>query len=423
MQIALLLTGNELMTGDTIDSNSASIAQKLAAHGFDVAHKVTVGDQLETLVSELAALAGRYAAVIMNGGLGPTTDDLTAAAMAQLCNAPLAEHPEARAHLEYWCHKRGVALNAANLKQALLPEGATVLADPIGSAVGVCVEYQGCIILATPGVPGELRAMLDGDAAQVLRREFPNALARDIRRLKLFGIGESSLQQKIAKHFADWPAQVKIGFRAGAPLLELKLEVDEQSALPQRNLCEQQLRSLLSDYIVGENDDTLAAVVVDLLASSGQRLALAESCTGGGIAAQITAVPGASRVFEAGIVSYSNAVKHKVLGVPRQLLEQHGAVSKPVALAMARGAMDLAGAERVIAVTGIAGPDGGTPDKPVGTVWIAWGETNNVRAQQFCYPLSRQMFQTMVSALGLDLMRRFLLGKHDVPDYFRLRRQ
>ncbi|MBT8148694.1 MAG: CinA family nicotinamide mononucleotide deamidase-related protein [Pseudomonadales bacterium] len=423
MQIGLLLTGNELMTGDTVDSNSAYIARKLAADGFDVAHKVTVGDQLDTLVAELAGLAGRYTVVIMNGGLGPTSDDLTAAALAKLCNVPLCEHPEARAHLEYWCSKRGVALNAANLKQAMLPQAAKVLANPVGSAVGFCIEHQGCIILATPGVPGELRAMLDGDVAQVLRNEFPDARARDIRRLKIFGIGESGLQQKIDNHFTDWPAQVKIGFRAGAPLLELKLEVEEQAALPQRDQCEQQLRELVGDYIVGENDDTLAAVVVELLARSGQRLALAESCTGGGMAAQITAVPGASRVFEAGIVSYSNAVKHKVLGVPTQLLEQHGAVSEPVALAMARGALELAGADKVIAVTGIAGPDGGTTDKPVGTVWIAWGERDDLRAQHFCYPLSRQLFQTMISALGLDLMRRMLQGVHAEPNYFRSRRK
>lgn len=429
MKIALLLTGNELMTGDTVDSNSSMIARTLGKSGFDVAHKVTVGDDFDLLVAELKSLSSRYSAVIVNGGLGPTVDDLTAEVLAALSGQPLVEHQDALAHVHDWCAQRNIHANDANLKQALLPAEARVLANPVGSAVGIALDYRDCLILCTPGVPSELNAMLQGDVPAALQQAFPDAKARGVRRLKLFGIGESSCQQILAEECGDWPDEVTIGFRAGAPLLELKLEIEDQQHMPLRDQCEQRLFDSLGDYIVGENDDTLAAIVIKLLQQQGRKLALAESCTGGLIASQITSVAGASTVFEAGIVSYSNAIKHQVLAVDSQLLEQHGAVSEEIVLAMAEGAMNVSAADCAIAVSGVAGPGGGTPDKPVGTVWVAWGGRDpqtgavTLKAHRFNYPVGRAMFQTMISAVGLDLMRRYLLGSHEVPGYFQRERR
>ncbi len=422
MHIALLLTGNELMTGDTVDTNSAMIAQRLACDGFDVVHKVTVGDSQSLLIEELKQLANRYSVIIINGGLGPTIDDLTSLVVASLCGLPLVEHPDARKHLDEWCIKRGYTSNQANLKQALLPAGAHVLANPVGSAVGFEVDYDGCTILTTPGVPSELRAMLAGDVITALHKKFPDAKARLIRRLKIFGLGESQVQQRVVDDIPSWPEQVQIGFRAGLPLLELKLEVDSDETLPLRAQCEHQLRALFGNYIIGENDETLAEIVVSLLKAKGQKLTLAESCTGGAIAAQITSVAGASDVFDAGIVSYSNAMKHRVLEVPTEVLEREGAVSRDVALSMAHGALRLSAADFVIAVTGIAGPGGGSDEKPVGTVWIAWGSSDNLKVEKFCYGVARRRFQTMITAVGLDLLRRQLQNIEEVPNYFRGKR-
>lgn len=422
MKIALLLTGNELMTGDTVDSNSAMIAQSLAVQGFDVAHKVTVGDDIDLIVAELDKLAALYPGIIINGGLGPTIDDLTSEALSLLTGEPLVENTQALTHVNEWCERRGVAANAANLKQTLLPASATVLANPVGSAVGIALRYRDCLLLCTPGVPPELAAMLKGSVLSELQVSFPDASARLVRRLKLFGMGESSLQQIIADQCPHWPSEVVVGFRAGAPLLELKLEIEDQAHLPLREQCEVELRKVVGDFIVGENDDTLGAIVIGLLQQQNKQLTLAESCTGGMIASNVTAISGASSVFGAGFVSYSNAIKSSVLGVDADLIETHGAVSEPVARAMAEGALERSAAHCAIAVTGIAGPDGGTDDKPVGSVWVAWGGMGSINAHLFHYPVGRKMFQTMVSALALDLLRRYLLGSTDVPNYFQRKR-
>ena len=422
MKIALLLTGNELMTGDTVDSNSAMIAQSLAVQGFDVAHKVTVGDDIDLIVAELDKLAALYPVIIINGGLGPTIDDLTSEALSLLTGEPLVENTQALTHVNEWCERRGVAANAANLKQTLLPASATVLANPVGSAVGIALRYRDCLLLCTPGVPPELAAMLKGSVLSELQVSFPDASARLVRRLKLFGMGESSLQQIIVDQCPHWPSEVVVGFRAGAPLLELKLEIEDQAHLPLREQCEVELRKVVGDFIVGENDDTLGAIVIGLLQQQNKQLTLAESCTGGMIASNVTAISGASSVFGAGFVSYSNAIKSSVLGVDADLIETHGAVSEPVARAMAEGALERSAAHCAIAVTGIAGPDGGTDDKPVGSVWVAWGGMGSINAHLFHYPVGRKMFQTMVSALALDLLRRYLLGSTDVPNYFQRKR-
>ena len=422
MKIALLLTGNELMTGDTVDSNSAMIAQSLAVQGFDVAHKVTVGDDIDLIIAELDKLAAIYPAIIINGGLGPTIDDLTSEALSILTHEPLTENAQALAHVNEWCERRGVAANAANLKQTLLPASATVLANPVGSAVGIALRYKECLLLCTPGVPPELAAMLKGSVLSELKVSFPDATARLVRRLKLFGMGESALQQIIADQCPHWPSEVVVGFRAGAPLLELKLEIEDQAHLPLRDQCEVELRKVVGDFIVGENDDTLGAIVIALLQQQNKQLTLAESCTGGMIASNITSISGASSVFGAGFVSYSNAIKSTILGVDTDLIEAHGAVSEPVARAMAEGALERSDAHCVIAVTGIAGPDGGTDDKPVGSVWVAWGGAESINTHLFHYPVGRKMFQTMVSALALDLLRRYLLGSTDMPNYFQRKR-
>ena len=422
MKIALLLTGNELMTGDTVDSNSAMVAQSLAIQGFDVAHKVTVGDDLNLIVAELDKLTALYPAIIVNGGLGPTIDDLTAQALALLSNAPLVENAQALAHVNEWCERRDVAANAANLKQTMLPAKAEVLANPIGSAVGIALQHRNCLLLCTPGVPSELAAMLDSSVLEALKQAFPNATARLVRRLKLFGMGESALQQIIADQCSNWPSEVVVGFRAGMPLLELKLEIEDQAHLALRDQCEQELRQAVGRIIVGENDDTLGDIVIGLLQQQKKQLTLAESCTGGMIASNITAVSGASSVFGAGFVSYSNAIKESVLGVNAALIDEHGAVSEPVVRAMAEGALQRSAANCVIAVSGVAGPEGGTDDKPVGTVWVAWGGVDKLYAHRFHYPVGRKMFQTIISALALDLLRRYLLGTNEVPNYFQRKR-
>ncbi len=419
--VQLLLTGNEIMSGDTVDSNSAHIAQRLQELAVSVYRKVTVGDDTAALERELSAMTENADLIIVNGGLGPTIDDLTAQVVAAVANVPLEEHPDAVAHLKNWCAKRNAPLNAANMKQAMLPAGATIIANPVGSAVGFEIEVNDARIVCTPGVPSEMFAMMDdivGSLAERLQR--PSAV--NIVRLQTFGIGESTAQQLIADNISDWPEDVELGFRAGAPQMEVKLTITRASAATAQQHCREQLLNLLGYHVIGEGNTQLAERVLELLRERNATLTTAESCTGGLIASMLTKIPGASEGFHAGFVTYDNAIKHSVLDVDMTLLNTEGAVSETVVRQMALGALDKSGANYAVAVSGIAGPGGGSDDKPVGTVWLAWGSREALHTRCLCWPVERSLFQTMVAAAGLDMIRRTLLGTDDEPRYFTQRK-
>ena len=419
--VQLLLTGNEIMSGDTVDSNSAFIARRLQELALSVFRKVTVGDDVALLQQELSSMTENADLIIVNGGLGPTIDDLTSQVVAAVADVPLQQHPEALAHLESWCAKRNAPLNGANMKQAMLPAGASIIANPIGSAVGFEVTVKGCRIVCTPGVPSELFAMMD-DIMAGLSKQLQRPSGVNIVRLQTFGIGESTAQQLIADNIPDWPEDVELGFRAGAPQMEVKLTIASTSAAAAQQRCKAQLLDLLGYHVIGEGDTQLAQRVLELLRERGATLTSAESCTGGLIANMLTKIPGASDGFHAGFVTYHNAIKHSVLGVSEASLAQEGAVSETVVRQMALGALDKSGAEYAIAVSGIAGPDGGSAEKPVGTVWLAWGTAQNLQTHCLCWPVERSLFQTMAAAAALDMIRRTLLGTQEQPRYFEQRR-
>jgi len=415
--VQLLLTGNEIMSGDTVDSNSAMIAQRLGECGLGIYRKVTVGDDGELLRQEMLALSESADVLIVNGGLGPTIDDLTAEVLAAAAGVPVQENAEARAHIESWCAARGAAVNAANLKQAMLPVGAGILENPIGSAVGFQLELNGCLVICTPGVPSELRRMLDV-VIDKLQARLGAFAPRHTLRLQTFGLGESTAQQMIGDAGIDWPEGVELGFRAGAPQLEIKLAIARPELAQQQATCREQLYRLFGDHIIGEGDTSLAQRVLELLTERGETLTTAESCTGGLIASTLTRVPGSSAGFHAGFVTYANHIKTSVLGVSPESLERHGAVSREVVIEMAEGALRRSGADYAVAVSGVAGPDGGTPDKPVGTVWIAWGRSGELGTRELLWPVERGLFQTMIAAAALDMIRRLLLGLDSEPRYF-----
>lgn len=414
-RISLLMTGNELMSGDTVDSNSALIARALAESNLQPDMKITTGDDRDLLHESIAQLCKSSDVLIVNGGLGPTADDLTAEILAELAGTELHEHPGAREHVETWCQRRGIEANQSNLKQAFVPRGATLVENPVGSAVGFAIDIYRCRVIATPGVPSELKAMLPSVLERT--RERTGGETAPILRLQTFGIGESTIQQRV-NQMPDWPMEVELGFRAGMPQLELKLRVESEHQIPAQQACLERLTESFGDHIIGTGDATLAQALQQVLRDQGKTLVTAESCTGGTIASMMTREAGSSAVFHAGYVTYANHVKTALLGVSEADLEEHGAVSEPVVRQMLLGALDRSGADIGVAVSGIAGPDGGTDDKPVGTVWLAWGTTDEVRTRKVVIPGSRQLFQTLVSAAGLDLVRRQLLGLPREPHYF-----
>ena len=415
MHIEVLLTGNEIMSGDTVDSNSSKIAHHLSKLGLIIKRKVTVGDDQKLLEDELKEMTSQADLVIMNGGLGPTVDDLTAKVVASVANVKLVEHPEAIQHLNEWCSKRNLSVNTANYKQAMLPENCDILANPIGSAVGFIVQIGECTLMCTPGVPGELVPMLDIIVERLSEKNVYSG--SKILRLQTFGMGESTAQQLINDKIESWPDEVSLGFRASLPQLEIKLTISEKKHLSALLNCKEMVCELLGAHVIGEGETRLAEEVLKLLAEKKATLTTVESCTGGLIASMLTKESGASKSFHSGLVVYSDEMKKKLLNISQKTIESEGAVSDSVAREMARNALSMCSANYVIAVTGIAGPEGGTKEKPVGTVWLCWGTEQNLKSCCLFWPLERTLFQTLIAASGLDLIRRHINNLDPLPNY------
>ncbi|HEY5715984.1 MAG TPA: CinA family nicotinamide mononucleotide deamidase-related protein [Psychromonas sp.] len=421
VNVQLLLTGNELMIGDIVDSNSAMIAKSFKALGIKIHKKVTVADDLNLLVTEIENISSSADLLIINGGLGPTRDDLTAQALALAANLSIEQHPDALTHLQKWCEKRAAALTQSNLKQALLPKGCEIVANSIGSAVGFSLTLNGCLIICTPGVPHELKLMLDQQILPLLQETMNLSGEMDNTRFQVFGMGESTLQTLIENEIPLWPEEVELGFRAAMPTLELKLTIENKQYIPIKNALIDKLKSILGAHLIAEISDkekTLAEHVLNLCRQQNLKITLAEACTGGLIASELSKVAGASSVFEAGFIPCSNTMKQKMLDVDPGIIARFGAVSEPTVLAMAQGALHKTDADITIAVSGIAGPDGGSSDNPVGSVWIAWGTKERIFSRYFCIKGNRDYFQQMVMARALDLVRRMLIKNSDKPNYF-----
>lgn len=420
------------MSGDITDTNSVMIADHLKRLGLNINRKSVVGDNLALLCEQLQLQSQQSRVLIVNGGLGPTVDDMTVNAICNSFEIDCVLNKQSHQHLENWCERLGFPLDQANLKQAYLPQGCDVIANPVGSAVGFSVIANDCLIICTPGVPRELKAMLEGEIPSAIQAFFnqQNQPLEQIitKRIHTFGLGESSLQQRIFEENFSWKDDIELGFRSGAPTLEVKVSAsrDQESLLEQAY---QDLQSFIGDYICSLGDQSQPANLIALLKQQGKTLTTAESCTGGLISATLTSESGASDVFDAGFVTYSNKMKSSVLGVDSQLIKEHGAVSEPVVLAMAKGALEKSGADLAVAVSGVAGPNGGSEINPVGSVWIAWGEKHkesdqvDLQAIKLFYPMGRKHFQTMVTGAALDLIRRNLLGITAEPRYLKLAKE
>lgn len=420
LNIQLLLTGNELMSGDVIDSNSSKVGEYLKDIGLTITRKVTIADDVKMLANEIELMSQQADILIINGGLGPTVDDLTAEVLAKVIGQPLQQHPLALQHLSTWCKLKQTELNVPTLKQALLPKNCNIIANKIGSAVGIHVTHNQCDIFCTPGVPSELFMMLSNEILPTIQHQHPNNSQIDITRMHTFGIGESSLQKIISNVFPEWPDEVELGFRADFPLLELKLTTQRQQDLAIKNHYAKEIELLIGEHYlehIEKKTKTLAEHLLNLLQQKKLTITTAESCTGGLIASQLTRISGSSKSFEAGFVTYSNNMKTKILAVDEEIITNFGAVSKETVLAMATGALKKSQANLVIAVSGIAGPTGGSEEKPVGSVWIAWGTKHNLQTQYFCITASRHYFQEIVAARSLDLIRRLLINSKNIPHY------
>jgi competence/damage-inducible protein CinA-like protein len=403
----IVTVGTEMLLGDLVDTNTAWISQRLAGLGVGIYRHITVGDNSERIVAALREAASSSDLVVTTGGLGPTSDDLTNACLATLTGREMVEYPEAREHVDKMFTKFGRKPTANNYKQALFPQGTELIPNPVGTAMGALVEWEGTLFATLPGVPSEMKSMFEATLEPLIRARSEGSIVS--KTLHFAGIGESALAEKV-QEFLD-ATDPTVAPLAGQGRVRLRITTraaTEKEAQDKIAPVEREVIARLGDYYFGEDDETLEGAVGRLLLERGATLALAESCTGGLLAKRLTDIPGSSAYFGEGLVTYSNESKERLLGVPHALIMDHGAVSEPVAREMAEAARRISGADYGLSVTGIAGPDGGTEAKPVGLVFVGISDSEDAFAEKLdltAWARSRDSIRERSANQAFDLLR------------------
>ena len=407
MQATILTIGDEILIGQIVDTNSVSIARQLNDAGIVVREKSSVGDDRAQIVGSLERALSTCEVVILTGGLGPTKDDITKKTLAEWFGGGMRFDAATAAHVERMLTARGIDFNALNRGQAEVPAACEVLFNAYGTAPGMWFERDGRVVVSLPGVPYEMEHLMQDEVMPRLKRRF--ALKQIVHRtLITAGLPESMLAERIAAWEDALPAELKLAYLPNPGAVRLRLsayEVDGREMAREIERRFEELHRLIPEYIVGYETATLQEQVHRLLTERGATLALAESCTGGAVAARFTALPGASNYLLCGVVAYSNASKERVLGVDPAALAQWGAVSEAVARQMAEGARRISGADYAVATTGIAGPTGGTEEKPVGTVWFAVATPTGTTAVCKQCGADRGQVIDRASAFAITLLR------------------
>jgi nicotinamide-nucleotide amidase len=416
--IEIINTGSELMLGRVLNTHQQWLCRQLADLGYVVGRQVAVPDTAQDIEQTVRESLSRADLVITTGGLGPTSDDLTRDLIAGLLGKKLREDPGVLAHISHFFEIRKRPMPERTAVQALVPEGAVVLSNPHGTAPGLAIEVRpnpfrlegkSSWLIMLPGPPRELRPMFTDTVVPLLRRALPLEESFVCRTFRTTGIGESVVQEKIAGPLqALVEAGLELGYCARPGQVDVRLSAYGPEAEKAVSEAEQIVDRLLGLHIFGHDNEELETVVVRLLTERKQTVSLAESCTGGCIANWLTNVPGASAVLLAGLVTYSNDAKQKFLGVRAETLAQHGAVSEAVAREMAEGARKETKSDYALSVTGIAGPTGGSPDKPVGTVFVGLAGPSRTLVQRYFNPFDRQTFKQVTGQQALELLRRAL---------------
>ena len=406
----IITIGDEILIGQIVDTNSVSIAKRLNTIGITVKEKLSIGDNAEQIEATLKRAHSQSQVVIITGGLGPTKDDITKHTLARIFSSPLIENKEVATFVEQLLAKRGIAFNSLNRSQALVPECCEVLFNYHGTAPGMWFEQGENVTISLPGVPFEMEHLMD-DVIPRLKAHY--SLHANIHRTMITsGIAESILAERIAEWEDALPADIKLAYLPAPNIVRLRLSTydnaDGETARKRIDGLFKQLYNIIPDNIVGFEDASVQQLVHQILTERGQTLAVAESCTGGTIASRFTAMAGSSAYFLAGVVSYSNESKRDILGVNYDDIMSYGAVSEQVARQMAEGARRITGADYAIATTGIAGPSGGSEEKPVGTVWIAVATPTHTIATLRASGTDRGQIINRASAYAIEMLYKEL---------------
>jgi len=431
---SIITIGDELLIGQVIDANSAWMAQELNKYGIWVAHRVAVGDVWEDIWQALDEESRRSSIILITGGLGPTADDITKPLLNKYFGGKMIVDQKALDNVR-WIFERVLKrpMIDRNLRQAEVPDSCTVIQNKRGTAPGMWFEREGRIFVSMPGVPHEMKGMMADDILPTLRERFQLPYIAH-RTLLTAGIGESFLAEHIKTFEEALPASIKLAYLPNYGMVRLRLTIraeapripaeaaagsaisDAATQTPvteAETLIQQQfdtLRGLVTEWMVTDEDISLQEAIGRLLKTHGKTLGTAESCTGGYIAHLITSIPGSSHYYKGSVVSYANEVKTHCLGVSPDTLAAHGAVSEETVREMVRGALAGLDTDYAIATSGIMGPDGGTPDKPVGMVWIAVGNRQNILAQKFSFRFDRLRNIELTATNALNQLRKFILS-------------
>jgi nicotinamide-nucleotide amidase len=405
IKASIVTIGNEILSGQTVDTNAAHLSAELLTVGVPVVSSYAVRDEIDAIVRGLELASADADVILTTGGLGPTDDDLTRQAFAKFLGVELELQDELLEKIQGFFVSRGRQMAEKNKIQAYIPAGAKALAN-IGTAPGIMAESEGKLFFALPGVPVEMEQMFEESVLPQIKR-FAGGQAIVVKKLKCFGAGESTIAEMLGTMMQRGRNPL-INCTASSGIITLHIIAtaeDKEKAEQMAEKDEKSLQSTLGELIYGRNDQSLAEVVAEKLVRQGKTIAVAESCTGGLLAKLLTDVPGSSKYFTCGWITYSNQAKTSELGVPADLIREHGAVSEQVARAMAMGARNKAGTNYAIGITGIAGPTGGTEQKPVGLVYIGVDSDNGCYTEQFLLSGNRRFIRLRAAQNVLNLLR------------------
>jgi nicotinamide-nucleotide amidase len=411
MKAIIITIGDELLIGQTVDTNSAWIGSELSNAGFDIFRKISIHDNREDIIYALNEAAGKADVALITGGLGPTSDDITKQTLCEYFDTFLVTNDTVLNMIEMMLRKRNYAMNDNNKRQAEVPESCRVLTNATGTAPGMWFEKDNTIYISMPGVPYEMKYIMNEHVLPELKKRFTtqNIIHRNIM---TYGTFEADLAERLTDFEAGLPRNIKLAYLPSSGVIKLRFTgtgMNRDSLTSMINEQVNHLYSIIPDLIYGENEETLEMVIGKLLMSKNSDVCTAESCTGGTISKMLTAIPGSSAYFTGSVISYSNSVKVQLLGVPEEMISKQGAVSESVVRKMAEGARNLFKTTYSLATSGIAGPGGGTDSKPVGTLWIAVATRNEIVSEKRIFGDERITNIHRFSLAALNLLRKQLI--------------
>ncbi|MBP1665477.1 MAG: damage-inducible protein CinA [Bacteroidetes bacterium] len=411
MKAEIITIGDELLIGQTIDTNSAWMGAELSLAGFDISKKITIRDNKSDILQALSDSSGKSDVVLITGGLGPTSDDITKQTLCEFFNTKLVLDEEVLDMIGKMMLRRNFPMNENNRRQAEVPESCMVLTNAAGTAPGMWFEKDDTIFISMPGVPVEMKYIMNRHVLPALKKRFTSQVIIH-RNVMTYGVPEARLAEILTGFEAGLPGHIKLAYLPSSGIIKLRLTGsghDQKSVSDSVEIQVNKLYTIIPDLIYGENEESLELVIGKLLREKKKTLCTSESCTGGNIAHLITCVPGSSDYFVGSVIAYSNSVKIQLLGIDERIIEKEGAVSEPVIRAMAEGAKRILKTDYCVATSGIAGPGGGTPEKPVGTIWIAVASGSGTVAEKHTFGTDRIANITRFSLVALNMLRKQII--------------